>query len=103
MWLGDHGYDPDFGARPLRRVIQREIGDPLALALLEGRYRDGRHGQGRGRGRQARAHLRAGAAFGPFQVKDATAPPAMPDSAGVFWDAGGLVGEGGLRGPSKRG
>jgi ATP-dependent Clp protease ATP-binding subunit ClpB len=41
MWLGDHGYDPDFGARPLRRVIQREIGDPLAIALLEGRYTDG--------------------------------------------------------------
>jgi ATP-dependent Clp protease ATP-binding subunit ClpB len=41
MWLGDHGYDPDFGARPLRRVIQREIGDPLAIALLEGRYSDG--------------------------------------------------------------
>ena len=41
MWLGDHGYDPDFGARPLRRVIQREIGDPLALALLEGLYGEG--------------------------------------------------------------
>ncbi|MGA2527985.1 MAG: AAA family ATPase [Acidimicrobiales bacterium] len=38
MWLGDHGYDPEFGARPLRRIIQREIGDPLAIALLEGRY-----------------------------------------------------------------
>ena len=38
---GDHGYDPDFGARPLRRVIQREIEDPLALALLEGRYTEG--------------------------------------------------------------
>ncbi len=41
MWLGDHGYDPDFGARPLRRIIQREIGDPLAMAILEGRYKDG--------------------------------------------------------------
>jgi ATP-dependent Clp protease ATP-binding subunit ClpB len=39
--LGDHGYDPAFGARPLKRVIQREIGDPLALALLEGRYNEG--------------------------------------------------------------
>jgi ATP-dependent Clp protease ATP-binding subunit ClpB len=35
------GYDPDFGARPLRRVIQREIADPLALALLQGEYREG--------------------------------------------------------------
>jgi ATP-dependent Clp protease ATP-binding subunit ClpB len=41
MWLGDHGYDPDFGARPLRRVIQREISDRLAVELLEGRYKQG--------------------------------------------------------------
>jgi ATP-dependent Clp protease ATP-binding subunit ClpB len=40
-WLARAGYDPDFGARPLRRVLQRQIEDPLALALLEGRYRDG--------------------------------------------------------------
>ena len=39
--LADRGYDPAFGARPLKRVIQREIGDALALALLEGRYVDG--------------------------------------------------------------
>ena len=32
------GYDPAFGARPLRRLIQRAIGDPLAIAMLEGRY-----------------------------------------------------------------
>jgi ATP-dependent Clp protease ATP-binding subunit ClpB len=35
------GYDPAFGARPLKRVIQREIQNPLALALLEGEYQDG--------------------------------------------------------------
>jgi ATP-dependent Clp protease ATP-binding subunit ClpB len=35
------GYDPDYGARPLKRVIQRSIQDPLALALLEGRFREG--------------------------------------------------------------
>ncbi len=39
--LADAGYDPDFGARPLRRVIQRQVEDPLALALLEGRYPEG--------------------------------------------------------------
>jgi ATP-dependent Clp protease ATP-binding subunit ClpB len=39
--LAHHGFDPDFGARPLRRVIQREVEDPLALAMLEGRYPDG--------------------------------------------------------------
>jgi ATP-dependent Clp protease ATP-binding subunit ClpB len=40
-WLAHEGNDPDFGARPLRRVIQRQLEDPLALALLEGRYREG--------------------------------------------------------------
>ncbi len=39
--LARAGYDPDFGARPLRRVIQHAIEDPLALALLEGKYVDG--------------------------------------------------------------
>jgi ATP-dependent Clp protease ATP-binding subunit ClpB len=40
-WLAHAGYDPVFGARPLRRVIQRQVEDPLALALLEGRYLEG--------------------------------------------------------------
>jgi ATP-dependent Clp protease ATP-binding subunit ClpB len=39
--LTERGYDPAFGARPLKRVIQRELGDKLALALLEGRFGDG--------------------------------------------------------------
>ena len=39
--LARAGYDPDFGARPLRRVLQHVIEDPLALALLEGKYVDG--------------------------------------------------------------
>ena len=40
-WLADHGYDPIYGARPLKRVIQRNVQDPLAELLLEGRIRDG--------------------------------------------------------------
>ncbi|HWC09834.1 MAG TPA: ATP-dependent chaperone ClpB [Acidimicrobiales bacterium] len=40
-WLAHAGYDPAYGARPLKRVIQRSIADPLALALLEGRYGEG--------------------------------------------------------------
>jgi ATP-dependent Clp protease ATP-binding subunit ClpB len=35
------GYDPAFGARPLKRVLQREVADPIALALLKGEYHDG--------------------------------------------------------------
>jgi ATP-dependent Clp protease ATP-binding subunit ClpB len=37
--LGDMGYDPIYGARPLRRVIQKQLIDKLALALLEGKFR----------------------------------------------------------------
>jgi ATP-dependent Clp protease ATP-binding subunit ClpB len=39
--LAEHGYAPAFGARPLRRVIQREVGDKLAVALLDGRFPEG--------------------------------------------------------------
>ena len=39
--LGNLGYDPTYGARPLRRVIQRELVDRLALKLLEGEFADG--------------------------------------------------------------
>jgi ATP-dependent Clp protease ATP-binding subunit ClpB len=40
-WLADTGYDPAYGARPLRRLVQKEIGDRLARALLAGDVRDG--------------------------------------------------------------
>ena len=39
--LAKVGYDPDFGARPLKRVLQREVADPIALGLLKGEYPDG--------------------------------------------------------------
>lgn len=40
-WLGDKGYDPVYGARPLKRVIQRYLQDPLAEKLLGGEVMDG--------------------------------------------------------------
>jgi ATP-dependent Clp protease ATP-binding subunit ClpB len=40
-YLAEVGYDPDFGARPLKRAIQREVQDPLALQLLSGEFREG--------------------------------------------------------------
>lgn len=40
-YLADVGYDPVYGARPLKRVIQRQLQDPLALAVLEGRFGEG--------------------------------------------------------------
>ncbi|MGB2389031.1 MAG: AAA family ATPase, partial [Henriciella sp.] len=40
-WLADKGYDPVYGARPLKRLIQKQVQDPLARLLLEGRLLDG--------------------------------------------------------------
>ena len=40
-WLADKGYDPAYGARPLKRVIQKYVQDPLAEAILSGRIKDG--------------------------------------------------------------
>jgi ATP-dependent Clp protease ATP-binding subunit ClpB len=40
-WLADKGYDPTYGARPLKRVIQREVQDPLAEKILSGEVPDG--------------------------------------------------------------
>jgi ATP-dependent Clp protease ATP-binding subunit ClpB len=41
QWLADTGYDPAYGARPLRRLIQSAIGDPLARLLISGEVADG--------------------------------------------------------------
>ncbi len=41
QWLADKGYDPAYGARPLKRVIQREVQDPLAELILSGEILDG--------------------------------------------------------------
>ncbi len=41
QYLAEIGYDPVYGARPLKRAIQRELQDPLALAILEGRFGEG--------------------------------------------------------------
>jgi ATP-dependent Clp protease ATP-binding subunit ClpB len=41
VWLAERGFDPVFGARPLKRLIQREIADRAALLILEGRVGDG--------------------------------------------------------------
>jgi ATP-dependent Clp protease ATP-binding subunit ClpB len=40
-WLADKGYDPAYGARPLKRVIQKSVQDPLAEFILAGRIKDG--------------------------------------------------------------
>jgi ATP-dependent Clp protease ATP-binding subunit ClpB len=40
-WLAEHGYDPSYGARPLKRLLQKAVADPLALELLNGTFGDG--------------------------------------------------------------
>jgi ATP-dependent Clp protease ATP-binding subunit ClpB len=42
-WLADKGYDPAFGARPLKRAIQKYVQDPLAEQILAGKVKDGAH------------------------------------------------------------
>ncbi len=39
-WLAENGYDPEFGARPLKRLIQQELENPLAIELLDGHIHD---------------------------------------------------------------
>jgi ATP-dependent Clp protease ATP-binding subunit ClpB len=39
--LADEGYEPAFGARPLKRAVQRLLQNPLAMAVLEGRFKEG--------------------------------------------------------------
>lgn len=40
-WLGEHGYDPAYGARPLNRLIQKKLLNPLARLLIDGGIRTG--------------------------------------------------------------
>lgn len=40
-YLAEEGYDPDYGARPLKRTIQRQLENPLSMAILEGRFAEG--------------------------------------------------------------
>jgi ATP-dependent Clp protease ATP-binding subunit ClpB len=55
QWLADKGYDPAYGARPLKRVIQKWVQDPLAQAILSGEIRDG-------------AEVKIGAALGKLMI-----------------------------------
>jgi ATP-dependent Clp protease ATP-binding subunit ClpC len=59
-WLAERGHQPEFGARPLRRVIQREVDNPVSRLLLEGRLQ---------RGQRVRVTVRDGAL--EFDVSDA--------------------------------
>ena len=64
--LGDMGYDPTYGARPLRRVIQKQLTDRLALSLLEGSLRPG-------------DAIRVDAVDGELMFQPIPAPAAIPN------------------------
>ena len=40
LWLIDEGYQPQYGARPMRRTLQKLLGDPLSEELIKGRFKD---------------------------------------------------------------
>ncbi|AEE16434.1 ATP-dependent Clp protease ATP-binding subunit [Treponema brennaborense] len=73
-YLIDHGYDPAFGARPMRRLIQREIEDPLALRLLESASDAAASGQS---GAAASVDYRNGAVKVTLKRKRLAVPPAV--------------------------
>jgi ATP-dependent Clp protease ATP-binding subunit ClpC len=72
QWLATEGYDPQFGARPLRRVIQRTVENPLAKRLLAGEFRAGDV-----------VLVDAGDDGLSFQTKAAAAPVAVPVPATI--------------------
>ena len=70
-WLANEGYDPVYGARPLKRVIQRSLQNPLAGAILEGRVKDGETVRVTVGARRAGNRRRAGGGgLGPKQSKE---------------------------------
>jgi ATP-dependent Clp protease ATP-binding subunit ClpB len=71
-WLAEKGYDPTYGARPLKRTIQKNVQDPLAERILAGEVHDGEV-------------VRIGAANGALTIGDVIAddPPQVEKPAGV--------------------
>jgi ATP-dependent Clp protease ATP-binding subunit ClpB len=67
-WLADAGYDPVYGARPLKRVIQRALQNPLAQMLLQGKILDG-------------DNLSVSAGPDGLMIEPVRGPTAVPDAA----------------------
>ena len=91
--LGNMGYDPTYGARPLRRVIQKQLVDRLALALLAGEIHAGdavQRGRGRwgaGVGGGARGERPGGGRRGPHRPRAGRAR--HPKNQNARWEGGG--------------
>ncbi len=71
--LADEGYDPVYGARPLKRTIQRLLQDPLAMRILEGEFHEGDTIKVDGKGGELRLTRVAGSSSAPAEAEAATA------------------------------
>jgi len=92
-YLVDHGYDPAFGARPMRRLIQREIEDPLSLMIISGRLVPGD---------TVRVDSRAGKLL--LHIRKEPKLPVAPGSAEPDGDPGyDEIPDGGSREPCTKG
>ena len=67
-WIAEHGYQPEFGARPMRRTIQREVDNQLSRLLLDGQISPGQDGHRGRRGRPADLHRTRPAGSGAGQL-----------------------------------
>ena len=72
-WLAAKGWDPAYGARPLKRVIQRNVQDPLAEMILAGEVKDGDRVAHLGRGQRADLQRQGAADRGDRAVRGAGA------------------------------
>ena len=77
-WLANKGYDPTYGARPLKRVIQKAVQDPLAEQILAGKIKDGQkvngHRARRPAGRQRPARQGRGVSRGQLACATCSVP-----------------------------
>ena len=78
-WLADKGYDPAYGARPLKRAIQKAVQDPLAELILSGKVKDGEAVNGLGRAGQAEPRLQRRGSGERGGVRSATRKRVLPE------------------------
>ena len=77
QWLGELGFDPSYGARPLKRTIQREVETPIAKAILAGKYPPGSTILIDARPGDAALSITSVAEVAPLKADGATAAPAV--------------------------
>ena len=89
--LGNLGFDPTFGARPLKRVIQKKLVDVLALRLLEGEFTEG--DAVRVDAKKGELTFEQGTRRGPSRSRPSRKRRAPPPSGAVRWACPGTIGQ----------